>query len=167
MTDNANLNNQYRKILAATFSTPDGAGRAGAALDGAIPEGIDNTAVIVVRPDGKVKFVETKDWGAGRGALVGGLLGLIISPLGALTVGTLGAAAAKLRDSGFRTPELESLGHTLAPNSSAILVDLDANAADLASGIVLQLAPNKLVLTKLESHLASIFSDQDEPPPVA
>jgi len=29
---------------------------------------IGNTAVLFVRPDGKAKFVELKDWGAGRGA---------------------------------------------------------------------------------------------------
>ena len=159
--------NEDRKILAASFSSPDAASRAAAALGGAIPENIDNTAVIVVRPDGKVTFVETKDWGAGRGALVGGLVGLIFGPLGALTVGTLGAAAAKLRDSGFRDPDLEALGHSLLPNSSAILVDLNAAAAEVASGIVLQLGPSKLVLSTIESQLASIFSDESEPQPVA
>jgi hypothetical protein len=66
-----------RKILAASFATPDGGSRAGGALGGAMQDKIGNTAVLFVRPDGKAKFVESKDWGAGRGALVGGAIGII------------------------------------------------------------------------------------------
>src|SRR6266487_2819997 len=63
-----------RKILAASFTTPDGGSRAAGALGGAMRDEIGNTAVLFVRPDGKAKFVESKDWGAGRGALLGGAI---------------------------------------------------------------------------------------------
>ena len=71
-----------RKILAASFPTPEGGSRAGGAMAGALPEKIGNTAVLYVKPDGSAKFVESKDWGAGRGALLGGAIGLIGGPVG-------------------------------------------------------------------------------------
>jgi hypothetical protein len=59
-----------RKILAASFATPDGGSRGGGALGGAFPDKVGNVAVLHVKPDGKPKFIESKDWGAGRGALL-------------------------------------------------------------------------------------------------
>src|SRR2546427_4795383 len=53
-----------RKILAASFTTPDGGSRAAGALGGSMRDKIGNTAVLFVRPDGKAKFIESKDWGA-------------------------------------------------------------------------------------------------------
>ena len=44
-----------RKILAASFTTPDGGSRAAGALGGAMRDKIGNTAVLFVRPDGKAK----------------------------------------------------------------------------------------------------------------
>ena len=67
-----------RKILAASFTTPDGGSRAAGALGGSMRDRIGNTAVLFVRPDGKAKFIESKDWGAGRGALLGGAIGIIL-----------------------------------------------------------------------------------------
>src|SRR6478735_8097060 len=42
-----------RKILAASFTTPDGGSRGAGALGGALHDKIGNTAVLYVRPDGK------------------------------------------------------------------------------------------------------------------
>jgi hypothetical protein len=89
-----------RKILAASFTTPDGGSRGAGALGGAIRDKIGNTAVLYVRPDGKAKFVESKDWGAGRGALLGGAIGILGGPLGIIAGGSIGALVSKLRDSG-------------------------------------------------------------------
>lgn len=50
-----------------------------------------------------VVFIETKDWGAGRGALLGAAIGVIGGPIGILADGGVGALAAKLGDSGFKT----------------------------------------------------------------
>jgi hypothetical protein len=58
MADNA------RKLIAATFETPDGGSRAAGAIGGSMPDKIGNTAVLFVKPDGKAKFVESKDWAA-------------------------------------------------------------------------------------------------------
>src|SRR5437773_6812506 len=91
-----------RQILAAAFGTPDGGSRGAGAVGGAFPDKIGNTAVLHVKPDGTAKFVESKDWGAGRGALLGGVIGIIGGPVGVLAGGGIGALAAKLRDSGFK-----------------------------------------------------------------
>ena len=95
-----------RKILAASFATPDGGSRGAGALGGAMRDKIGNTAVLYVRPDGKAKFVESKDWGAGRGALLGGAIGILGGPLGIVVGGSVGALVSKLRDSGFKNDQL-------------------------------------------------------------
>ncbi len=73
-----------RNILAATFAEADGGTRAAGVLAGGLPGQVANSAIFVVEPSGRAKFVETNDWGPGRGALVGGAAGLIIGPLGML-----------------------------------------------------------------------------------
>ena len=70
-----------------------------------------------MRDDGKVKFIESKDWGAGRGALLGGAIGIIGGPIGILAGGSIGALTSKLRDSGFKNNQLETLGKSMQPGS--------------------------------------------------
>src|SRR4029453_15244635 len=123
-----------RKILAASFLTPDGGSRGGGAIGGAFPDKVGNVAVLHVKPDGKAKFVESKDWGAGRGALLGGAIGIIGGPLGILAGGTIGALASKLRDSGLKNDTLEQLGKSLQPNTSAVVVEIAGDAIDPAKG---------------------------------
>src|SRR2546421_9334988 len=108
-----------RKILAASFTTPDGGSRAAGALGGSMRDKIGNTAVLFVRPDGKAKFIESKDWGAGRGALLGGAIGIIGGPIGILAGGSIGALVSKLRDSGFKNDQLDQLGQSLPPKTPA------------------------------------------------
>src|SRR2546429_6079518 len=108
-----------RKILAASFTTPDGGSRAAGALGGSMRDKIGNTAVLFVRPDGKAKFIESKDWGAGRGALLGGAIGIIGGPIGILAGRSIGALVSKLRDSGLKNDQLDQLGKSLPPNTPA------------------------------------------------
>src|SRR2546429_8737344 len=105
-----------RKILAASFTTPDGGSRAAGALGGSMRDKIGNTAVLFVRPDGKAKFIESKDWGAGRGALLGGAIGIIGGPIGILAGGSIGALVSKLRDSGFKNDQPDPLRQALQPH---------------------------------------------------
>ena len=109
------MTDQNRKIVAASFTTPDGGSRGGGALGGAFPDKVGNVAVLHVKPDGKPKFIESKDWGAGRGALLGGVIGIIGGPIGIVAGGSVGALASKLRDSGFKNDQLEQLGRSLGP----------------------------------------------------
>jgi hypothetical protein len=154
-----------RKILAASFTTPDGGSRAGGALGGALRDKVGNIAVLYVRPDGKAKFVESKDWGAGRGALLGGAIGILGGPLGIVVGGGIGAAVSKLRDSGFKNDQLDQLGKSLQPNSSAIVIEIAGDAIDTAKELLQPLGAENFVVEELDESVASLFSQDAEPEP--
>src|SRR5436190_6964754 len=152
-----------RKILAATFTTPDGGLRAAGAIAGALHREIGNAAVLFVKPDGKAKFVESKDWGAGRGALLGGAIGIIGGPLGILAGGSIGALTSKLRDSGFKNDELEHLGSSLAPNNSAVVIEIAADAVDLSKRLLEPLGAREIVVQDVDTSVANLFDDDAAP----
>jgi hypothetical protein len=154
-----------RKILAASFTTPDGGSRAAGAIGGALPEKIGNTAVLFVKPDGSAKFVESKDWGAGRGALLGGAIGIIGGPLGILAGGSIGALASKLRDSGFKNDQLEQLGKSLGPNNSAVVLEIAADAIDKAKELLQPLGAQEMVVEDIDAGVATLFDEEPEPTP--
>jgi hypothetical protein len=154
-----------RKVLAASFSTPDGGSRAAGAIGGSMPDKVGNTAVLHVRPDGKAKFVESKDWGAGRGALLGGVIGIIGGPVGILAGGTVGALVSKLRDSGFKNDQLEALGTSLGPNSSAVVVEIAADGVDTAKELLEPLGVTEVVVQDLDANVATLFEGEEEPQP--
>jgi len=154
-----------RKILAASFPTPDGGSRAAGAVGGALRDRIGNTAVLYVRPDGKAKFVESKDWGAGRGALLGGAIGILGGPLGIVVGGGIGAAVSKLRDSGFKNDQLEQLGKSLHPNSSAVVIEIASDALDTAKRLLEALDAKEVVVEDVEAGVATLFDAESEPAP--
>src|SRR4051812_35670465 len=159
MADNA------RKMVAATFETPDGGSRAAGALGGSMHDKIGNTAVLFVKPDGKAKFVESKDWGAGRGALLGGAIGLIGGPMGLLAGGAVGALASKLRDSGFKNDELEKLGGTLQPGSSAVVIEMAGDAVEQTERLLEPLGAGEVVVQDVEAGVATLFEGEAAPTP--
>ena len=152
-----------RFLVAASFETPDGGGRAAGAIAGAFPDRVGNTAVLTVKPDGSPKFVESKDWGAGRGALLGGAIGIIGGPIGILAGGSIGALVAKLRDSGFKNDQLEQLGKSLEPNSSAIVIEISSDAIDTAKQVLEPLGAQNFVVEDLDESVASLFAQDAEP----
>jgi uncharacterized membrane protein len=85
-------------------------------------------AVIVHTQDGKVKFEETADpsgkkW-AKRGAIAGGVVGLIFPPsiiVSAAVGGGAGGIWGKIRDKGFKDEDLKAVGDSLEPGTSAIV----------------------------------------------
>jgi uncharacterized membrane protein len=156
---------QNRKILAASFATPDGGSRGGGALGGAFPDKVGNVAVLNVKPDGKAKFIESKDWGAGRGALLGGVIGIIGGPIGILAGGSIGALTSKLRDSGFKNDQLEQLGKSLGPNSSAVVVEIAADAVPTAKELLKTLGAQDVVLEDVDTNVAGLFDDEEDPTP--
>ena len=119
------------EIFVATYDTEDGAAAASkdfqaAHRDGAID--LIDAAVIVHTADDKVKIEETADpsgkkW-AKRGAIAGGVVGLIFPPsiiLSAAVGGGAGGIWGKVRDKGFKDEELKEIGDSLTPGSSAII----------------------------------------------
>ena len=154
-----------RKILAASFGTADGGTRAAGAVGGAFPDKVGNAAVLHVKPDGTVKFVESKDWGAGRGAFLGAVIGIIGGPAGILAGGGIGALAAKLRDSGFKNDQLETLGKSLGANNSAVVVELAADAVPGAKDILKPLGAKDVVEEDIDSSVADLFAGDEAPAP--
>jgi uncharacterized membrane protein len=89
----------------------------------------EDAAVVQQDAKGKVHYHETGDMstgkGAGIGALVGGVLGILGGPAGIALGAGVGAAAggvAAHRDSGFRDESLETVGVALKPSTSALAV---------------------------------------------
>jgi hypothetical protein len=74
---------------------------------------------------------ETGDWGGGKGATVGavlgGAIGLLAGPV--VLIGAAGALigglAAKMRDSGFSNQRLNTIGGALKPGTSAIVAVIE------------------------------------------
>jgi uncharacterized membrane protein len=89
----------------------------------------DDAAVIRRDAEGKLHIRETGDMstgkGAGIGALIGGVIGILAGPAGlAVAVGAgaaLGAIGAH-HDAGFSNESLKEIGSALVPGSSAIAV---------------------------------------------
>lgn len=152
-----------RKILAAAFSARDRGTRAAGAVGGAFPDKVGNAAVLHVDVNEKVRFVESKDWGAGRGALVGAAIGIIGGPLGMLAGGGIGALAAKLRDSGFPDEQLEQLGASLVAGSSAVVIDIAADAVSTARRLLDALDAQVVVVEDVDASVARLF-DAERPP---
>ena len=119
-------------MFVAAFLSEDGAEEEHKRLKDAKRSGAfyyDDVAVIRCNEKGKVKIKESGDMstgkGAGIGALVGGVVGLLAGPAGVawgLVIGGGSGALAALRDSGFEDKSLKELGSALLPGTSAIAV---------------------------------------------
>ncbi len=87
-----------------------------------------DAAAIVHGADGKVHFEETADpsgkrW-AKRGAIAGGLVGLIFPPsiiAGVAVGGAGGGIWGKVRDKGIKDEDLREIGESIPEGSSAII----------------------------------------------
>jgi uncharacterized membrane protein len=90
---------------------------------------IQEAAVLRKDSQGAISINEPKDWGMGRGAALGGVIGalagLVIGP-GAVLTSAAGAAvgglAAKMYDTGFDNQDLKALTESLEPGTSALLL---------------------------------------------
>ena len=125
------MSDSTMEIFVAAYGTEQGAGAAlkdfqAAQRAGAID--LIDAAVVVHTAEGKVKFEETADpsgkkW-AKRGAIAGGVVGLIFPPsiiASAVVAGGAGGIWGKIRDKGFKDEDLRAIGDSLPPGSSAII----------------------------------------------
>jgi uncharacterized membrane protein len=122
------------QVILAAFSDENGADQALQQLKAAQKEhliAVPNVAVLRKDKEGKLHIKEPTDMGAGRGAVIGGVLGgltgLVFGPIGLAAVGgaAIGGVIARLRDSGFKDDRLRQLGENLQPGSSAILAVIE------------------------------------------
>jgi len=119
------------EIFIAAYATEQGAGAALKDFQAAQRAGsIDliDAAVVVHGAEGKVRFEETADpsgkkW-AKRGAIAGGVVGLIFPPsiiASAVVAGGAGGIWGKIRDKGFKDEDLREIGESLPTGTSAII----------------------------------------------
>jgi uncharacterized membrane protein len=135
------------ELFVAAYGSEAGAGSALKDFQAAERAGsIDliDAAVIVHTADDKVKFEETADpsgkkW-AKRGAIAGGVVGLIFPPsiiASAIVGGGAGGLWGAIRDKGFKDEDLKEIGRSLPPGSSAIIaIAEDRMVAQLESALV-------------------------------
>jgi uncharacterized membrane protein len=125
------MTEEHVEVFVAAFGTEEQAGEALKDFKAMDREGsieLIDAAVIVHTADGTVKFEETADpsgkkW-AKRGAIAGGLVGLIFPPsiLASAAVGAAGGGIwGKVRDKGFQDADLKAIGESLEPGTSAII----------------------------------------------
>jgi uncharacterized membrane protein len=134
------------QVFIATFGDEVQAGRVLKDFQAMDKEGsieLIDAAVIVHTQEGKVKFEETADpsgkkW-AKRGAIAGGVVGLIFPPsiiASAAVAGGAGALWGKLRDKGFKDEDLKAVGESMDPGSSAVIAVAEDHVVDrLEKGI--------------------------------
>jgi uncharacterized membrane protein len=96
-----------------------------------------DAAIVVHDVEGKVTFKETADPSGKkmgkRGAIAGGLVGLIFPPsiiAGAVVGGAGGGIWGKIRDKGFKDEDLKAVGESLPPGSSAIIAIAEDNVVE-------------------------------------
>jgi uncharacterized membrane protein len=96
-------------------------------------------AIVTKAPGGKLSIQESKDAdpGAQRGAVAGGLgaafVALAATPIGAgaIVVGAgIGAVTAALRDSGFKSKDLEEVGRLMEDGRSALIFAVQPEETD-------------------------------------
>jgi uncharacterized membrane protein len=154
------------QVVAATFTDEAAATRglatvAGALLGGGMKQG----AVVHKEPDGKIRFVETKDLSASQGAKVGGLagavLGIIAGPIGVIGGGAIGAGigglASKLRDSGFPDDQLKGLGEDLSPGQGAIVALVEDDEVDRVKKLLDVMDAERTVTHDVSVDLANLL----------
>ena len=145
-----------RKIIIASFETPDGASSALELLKAA-PVDLGNVAIVRRDQEGKVEFTETQDWGIGKSALVGAIAGLLLPGVGTITLAAGGALAAYFIDLGFPDSLLKRMGEGLN-TSSSMLVALVNDAGLAHAGNVIQQANGQLMGTSSETDLAAAMA---------
>lgn len=123
------------QVMAALFEYAEGAATALEVIEQAkLKHALGDKAVISMDYDRKVTIKETGDMGGGKGAVIGGALGLILPGIGTV-IGAAGGAligglAAKLHDAGFPDDQLKTLGDQLGPNSSLLLAVVEQQYLD-------------------------------------
>ncbi len=106
--------------------------------DGGLKKALGDKALLSMDYHGKVSIKEFGDMGGGKGAAIGGALGLLLPGIGTV-VGVAGGAligglAAKLHDAGFPNDQLKALGDQLKPNSSLLFAVVDSDQVEVVAG---------------------------------
>jgi uncharacterized membrane protein len=93
------------------------------------------------------------------------VIGIIGGPIGVIAGGSIGALAAKLRDSGFKNDQLEQLGAKLGTNSSAVVLEIADDALPAAKALLDTLGAKEVVVEDVEASVAELFDGEASPQP--
>ena len=127
------------QVVAAFFGYEDGAKFSLEMLqESGLKKALGDKAILSMDYNGKVSIKEYGDMGGGKGAVIGGAIGLLLPGIGTI-IGTAGGAligglAAKLHDAGFPNDQLKALGDQLKPNSSLLLAVVDSDQVEEVAG---------------------------------
>jgi uncharacterized membrane protein len=120
---------------------------------------LKDATLITRNDDGKIEVHETDELttgkGAKRGAVIGGVVGLIFPPSILLTGaigGAIGGFLGKLRDTGIKNDEVEKLAEGLQPGQAAI-VALVTNDTVLAAQNALSGYKGELVMSSVSDDV--------------
>src|SRR5210317_972590 len=123
------------QIIVANFDTEDGAKEALKAVkDEKIKRG--DVAILSKNEKGKIRVKETADWGGGKGAVAGAVVGSFIPVVGTLAGAVIGGVAAKLRDGGFPNDKLKDMAESLEPDHSMYVMLTDSDSVEAVESIL-------------------------------
>jgi len=119
------------RFVAVSFATLARAEEALAAVERLDPV---DAAIVVRDPSGRVQLHQTRDTGAGEGAVAGGTAGLLGGlllgvPVGAALAGILAGGGAAAFDTGIPDDQLRQLGKELEGGQAVLCVLVEPEAA--------------------------------------
>lgn len=123
------------QIIVANFDTRDGAKDALKAVKHAKAKHGD-VAILSKNEKGKIRVKETADWGGGKGAVAGALVGSFIPVVGTIAGAVIGGVAAKLRDGGFPNDTLKGMARSLSPDQSMFVMLTDSDSVSAVESIL-------------------------------
>ncbi len=123
------------QIIIANFDTKDGAKDALKAVKHEkIKRG--DVAILSKNEKGKIRVKETDDWGGGKGAVAGAVVGSFIPVVGTIAGAVIGGVAAKLRDGGFPNDTLKGMAESLEPDHSMYVMLTDSGSVESVESIL-------------------------------
>ena len=141
------------QIIVANFDTKDGAKDA---LKAVKHEKVNrgDVAILSKNEKGKIRVKETADWGGGKGAVAGAVVGSFIPVVGTLAGAVIGGVAARLRDGGFPNDTLKKMAGSLEADHSMFVMLTDAESVEVVEGI-LSTAGGQLASHPVSADLAA------------
>jgi len=141
------------QIIVANFDTKDGAKEALKAVKhDKVKRG--DVAILSKNEKGKIQVKETADWGGGKGAVAGAVVGSFIPVVGTIAGAIIGGVTAKLRDGGFPNDTLKEMAQSLEPDHSMFMILTDSGSVEAVES-VLSGAGGQLVSHPVSAELAS------------
>ena len=116
------------KLIAVAYDTAEAAESARdelRTLAAGNPDALEDAAVVVKRPDGRVELRQSKDLSAGDGFVAGGAVGLLLGlavggPIGGALIGMAGGIGFGSLDRGVPDDRMRRFGDELEPGHAAV-----------------------------------------------